>query len=211
MTSVVFIRPADDAAGSDLSDWGDEVRRAAVAAAAAAPGTVDDYAGGANTSRATIDAALGSGPDHVVWFGHGRTDALIASGSTLIDSANVGGITGVLIAIACDTALALGPTCLGGNVKAFLGFDDHVGWPAKAPDPMGEAITDALERLFSHQTDIDDAARELRYNFSVARREYEHNGQAHGLTAGEAMTAWLWAKSNGGSVREQGVTTTTLA
>jgi hypothetical protein len=206
---LAVVRPADDAAAVELSAWGDEVRRTA----ASAHPSIIDCAGSANVNRAAIDNLLSAGPDHLLWVGHGRDDALIAHSSAMVDSANVGQLSGgVVVAIACLAARALGPDSVYNHgVRAFLGFDDVLGWPANAPGPMRDAIVDGLAGLATDQHDVDDASRELRARFASARMEYEHRGAVYGLTAGDSLTAWLFAKSNGGSVRVDGDGAATLA
>jgi hypothetical protein len=104
------------------------------------------------------------------------------------------------------TAKRAGPSCIQSlGVRAFLGFDDKLGWPAKAANPTRDAIVAGLDCLFSQSHDIDCAASQMRRGFLSARADYENNGRTHyGLTAGETDTAWLFAKSNGGSIRVVG-------
>jgi hypothetical protein len=210
MSEVAFVRPADDAAAADLSSWGDDLRQLAAQAGGV---RITDRAGSSNTDRTTIDHLLESNPDHLFWFGHGRDDALIARGDAIVDTANVGALSGgALVAIACKAALSLGPLCTQNHgVRGFLGFDDYVGWPVQAPQPTRDAIVQGLACLLTEDHDLDCAATQLRNGFGRARLEYEANGALHGLSDGDAMTAWLFAKSNGGSVRVYGDSTTTLA
>ncbi|MGO9974740.1 MAG: hypothetical protein ACLP01_18440 [Solirubrobacteraceae bacterium] len=208
MTVVAFVRPADDAAAAEIGAWGDDVRRIALAAKA----TVIDRVGSANTRRVDVDQVLIKSADHVLWFGHGRDDALVANSVPVVDVANIGYLQdGVLIAIACDSANRLGPDAVRiYGVRTFLGFDDHLGWPAQAPGPMRDAVVQGLDCLFSQQHDLDYAANQLRRELVGARLEYEINGANYGLSAGEATTAWLFAKSNAASVRMYGDGSATL-
>jgi hypothetical protein len=206
MTDVLFIRPADDSASVQVAAWGQVVRQRITRAA------VCDLTAG-EVSRSSVDSELARHPRHLFWFGHGRPDELIASNTAMIDSGNVGELVGgVVVAIACYSAVTLGWEAVArGGPASYLGFDDQFGFPANAPLPMAHAITEGLRCFYEGGHEIGCAADRLVRELDRARIEYQENGAAWGLSAGDSMTAWLFAKSNRFSLRLFGSSGTTLA
>lgn len=201
MNELLFVRPCNDAAAVRIGSYGQDLRDRAI-------DTFDDLVATAAT-RAAIDAALSAArpPRSLLFFGHGQDDCLTgAGGAALIDSSNVGGISeGLVVAMACWSANTLGPQAVGHpSVRAFVGFDDPVGLIAKASAPMQDAFVEGLDCLLTSRHEIRCAADQLRQRFAAAKVEYRTNGVAMGLSAGEARTAWLYAKSNQHSVQVLG-------
>ena len=206
MTVVLVIRPADDSSAVQVGAWGQAIRQKLPS------GPMVSDLTGAQVTRAAVDQALAWHPDHVLWFGHGQDDALVSSGSAVVDDANVRDLGGgVVVAIACYSAVTLaGQAVAHPSVAAFLGFNDEFGFPANAPIPMAEAVITGLDRFVRSGSDIGSAHSDLVAELDAARIEYKTNGAAWGLTTSESRLAWLFAKSNRASLRLAGDSTATL-
>jgi hypothetical protein len=145
--------------------------------------------------------------DHLMFFGHGEVDALVAYGFRnrridLVDEANIGPVRGrIVVAVACSSAEALGPAATDRGhgeplVEAFLGWPDEVGWPPSWPGPIGEAVVRGLHVLIAGGT-IDESANALRSAFALAHDQYRQAARNHGLSPFEArqgrLEATYWA------------------
>jgi hypothetical protein len=205
MKDILFARPADDSAAIQVAVWGQAVRQRA------GRFKTDDLSGSGAT-RMNVDSQLAAGFRHLFWFGHGTEKELIANGKALVDLKNVANLKGgMLVAIACYAGVTLGKVAgTTPGLRVFLGFDDELGFPASAVLPMMLAVTRGLSCMFQKGHDISCAAQNLRKQFDVARLDYKNNGARYGLSAGDARTAWLFAKSNRYSVVTFGDDTTTL-
>ncbi len=205
MSDYIFVRPAEDSAGVQVAAWGQALLQKIVGC------TPIDLAG-TQATRANIEGQLAGAPHHLFWFGHGRADALISEEEPLVDLANVGLLAGaVIVAIACDTAISLGPESVdGAGIAAFLGFDDRFGFPALAPLPMAQAIIEGLACMLTMGHEIGCAHRQVHERLNHALTTYRTEGAAWGLAESDAETAWLWAKSNRDSLRLYGDPTATL-
>ena len=91
-----------------------------------------------------------------------------------------------------------------------MGFDDEFGFPASAPLPMAHAIIEGLRCFYEGDHEIGCAVEQLDQRLDEARLQYKDNGSTWGLSEGDAMKAWLWAKSNRFSLRLFGSPTTTF-
>lgn len=203
MTDLLFTRPANDSAAAQVATWGQALIHRI------GPQSHADLAGAA-ASRVGVDRELTRGVKGLFHFGHGTPDAAIGV-EALVDSANVSGVSGLLVAIACDCAIELGPEAVETHgVRAFLGFDDEVGFPGEAPLLMALAVVGGLECLFTEDHPIGCAADQLRQRLNAARLEYKHNGGAHGLSESESRVAWLFMKSNLHSLQVVGDPATTI-
>ncbi len=60
----------------------------------------------------------------VAFFGHGNRDTL--GQPALIDRANINRATGIVVAVACWSALELGPTAKAMGVESYVGFTDEI-------------------------------------------------------------------------------------
>lgn len=204
MTDILFVRPADDSAAVLIASLGQAVRQLA------GNFQTDDLVG-PQATRSTVDQRLPAFR-HLFWFGHGTETELIANGQALVEAGNIRNLGGgMVVAIACYAAVTLGRSA--GTIpgfNAFLGFDDELGFPTRAPLPMMEAVIEGLRCLFLSAHDLSCAGSQLRDRFDGARIEYKRNGASWGLSAGEARTAWLFAKSNRYSLQSHGKTTMKL-
>jgi hypothetical protein len=196
---ILFVRPADDSAAIQVAVWGQAVRQMA--------GNLNtEDLSGPQATRKAVDKKLATGARHLFWFGHGTPTELIASGQALVDAKNINGLRGgMLVAIACYAGDVLGQQAgVTPGCKAFLGFDDELGFPSAAPLPMMLAVKRGLDCLFTQSHHIGCAADQLRNTFDGARIQYKSNGAAYGLSISDARTAWLFAKSNRYRVRTHG-------
>lgn len=161
------------------------------------PATVD-VAGATNATRMAVDGYLQGGVGHLFWFGHGEDDALMNGVDRIVDAANVDKVTYSVIAIACYSAVQLGPFAVSNQPGpyAYLGFDDELGFPASAPAPIALAVTGALRGYVTGGDDLDHVTQNMRVGLDSARIQYKTNGGAMGLSPGESRMAWLFAKSN---------------
>jgi hypothetical protein len=85
---------------------------------------------------------------------------LIANGKPLVDLKNVGNLKGgMLVAIACYAGVTLGKVAgTTPGLRAFLGFDDELGFPASAVLPIMLAVTRGLSCMFQKGQHISCAA-----------------------------------------------------
>ncbi|MGV0594971.1 hypothetical protein [Mycolicibacterium porcinum] len=204
MAHLLFVRPADDSAAGQIATLGQALRVLVSACT-----TTDLY--GTQADRATVDAELPNATS-LFYFGHGSPTALVAHGAALVDYQNIGMLGGgIVVAIACHASDTLGRLAVHTSaVSAFLGFDDEFGFPLLAPVPMAMAVIDGLRGLITQGDSIGTAACELIRQFSLAKLDYKTNGPRYGLSASDARTAWLYAKSNKHSVCLDGDTSAKL-
>jgi hypothetical protein len=202
---LLFRWPADDDAAIQVASWGQAVR---LMVRGSQPATLS----GREVNRKAVNHALALGARHLFWFGHGTDTALTAHRKPVIDASCLSRLNGgIVVAIACFAGGTLGRRAPQlKRVRAFLGFDDELGFPAAAPLPIARAVTDGLRCLFTEGHTIQCAADELRQAFYRARIDYKKNGTSYGLTDGETRTAWLFAKSNQYSVRVYGDVSVTI-
>jgi len=191
MTSLLFIRPADDSAAIHVANWG----QAVIQLATTFP--VVDLSGPAVTQKA-VDAQLPAS-SAILYFGHGTMTDLVSGGKSILGPANLYLLNGVpVIAVACYAAYTLGTTAAAGrsDMTAFLGFDDELGFPLQWPVPIGIAVVNGLKCLFISGHNLACAAQRLRDEFDNARIDYKTNGSSYGLSPSDTRLAWLFAKSN---------------
>ena len=196
MSDVLFARPADDAGAIELADWASQLRAAAV------DPWVDLDGAAAQVTRNALDAELTASPKALVWFGHGEPDALVASGARVLDSGNVGPLSGALvIAIACDAGLQLAGDALDTGVRAFLGFTRMFGFSALDPQPVRTAVVGGLMGFFTLGHDLASAEQRLIAGFLAAEAYHYAQGTSGGWATpqgapSDALLAWLFAQSN---------------
>ncbi len=205
MTELLFVRPADDSAAGQVATWGQAVLQLTSGLT-----TTDLY--GQQANRSHVDRELPAASS-LFYFGHGTDSTLVANGVVLVDQANLASLSGgVVVAIACFAAVTLGRVAGAShrNVLAFLGFDDELGFPLRAPLPMGMAIIEGLRCLVTLRHEVGCSADQLRNAFDQARLEYKFNGPRYGLSPSDSRIAWLYAKSNRYSVVVHGDQMATL-
>jgi hypothetical protein len=203
MADFVLIRPANDAAAIDLSNWGANLRPDVASALHTL--AADLYA--AATTRSAVDAAF-PGTRCVLFFGHGNYAELLGAGNILVDTANIGRISGnIFVAIACSSANVLGPDAVSQGVEAYLGFTDRFAWVSRDPDSQFEpAATAGIRELLAGRT-IDDAKLEMESGFQNTVRFYQ-TGAGRGTP--NSTFGWLTAWWDIGHLALIGIKTTTL-
>jgi hypothetical protein len=204
---VLFVRPADDASAATLAKWGKRLL-------ALFPDSFDDVSVGVD--RPTIDAFLRRSPRALVWFGHGRPDALTSMNEAMVDSENVAGLAGqAIVAVACEAADELGSEALRQGVRGFLGFRRIVIWPIAEPGPVGEALVSGLSCLFKSGHHLGCARDKLASLFDRAADIHYRQAQDGGFSSldgspSHAMLAYMGALSNRDGLRVVGDELATL-
>jgi len=190
---VLFVRPADDASAAKLAAWAERLQ-------ALFPDSFDDVSTGVD--RPTIDALLGRSPRALVWFGHGRSDALTSMSEAMVDAENVAGLAGrAIVAVACEAASGLGPEALRLGVQGFLGFRRILVWPIAEPDPIGEALVLGLSCLFDSGHHLGCARDKLAAFLDQAVEAHYRQAQGGGFSGldgspSDAMLAYMGALNN---------------
>ncbi len=169
--SPLLITPADDGIAKRVARWAERLQKQFP--------LLDRREARA---RSEIDALLSARRD-LLYFGHGKPDALVASPGRfqgkqpLIDSFNLPTQPGrVVIAIACWSGEKLGSavTEAAGSatpVAAYLGWLDEVGWPPGLAEPIEEAVLEGLSPLLEGGS-IDDCRAALEAAFERAHDRY---------------------------------------
>lgn len=182
MSAFVIVRPQDDSAARQASDWCD----ALVAKFIAFGHTlVDDVDEATPAEAPEIERAMRAEARLVCYFGHGDRDAWHTDDQPMIDRGNVKAAAGkAVLSIACLTSRELGPDAVTAGVVTWLGFTIKVPVlvPHKNADPFGEAIVAALAGLASGATmgDVRDALVAACEQLVV---EFDQSGRFHGHPA----------------------------
>ncbi len=202
--TILFVRPADDSAAIYAATCGHQFRQLAASYA-----TTD--LSGAQVTRAKLDQEIGN-HKHLFWFGHGEEAALIASGSAMVDGQNLPGLAGgVVIAIACHSAVTLGQIANSGSgVAAFLGFDDKFVFPTNGEVAMSLCLRHGLSCVLTHGHDIGCATSALKQAFKDLRNEYRNQEKAGQLSGSDALFGRACAANHFLSLQLVGDQTTTL-
>lgn len=202
MSNVLFLRPADDSGAIELARCGKTLRDRTIE-----PKT--DLAGTAVT-RSAVDRELGGGVRALLWFGHGERDRLTRGANPIVDAANVGGVAGIVAAVACFSGRDLASAAVTAGVGAYLGFDDPLGLPLTDPDPTCDAIVEGLDCLVTSGHEISCAAEQLRGHLSTVREACLADAENAHNPASDLWTKWAWVKSNHLSVVVEGDGTAVL-
>jgi hypothetical protein len=203
LVDLLFLRPADDSAAAQVATWGQ------VLIQRLGSRTHTDLAGRL-ASREAVDAELSYGVRSLFHFGHGTEDALVGNGDPLVDTTNASRVPEAIVAIACESAVELGPRAVEQGVRSYLGFDETLGFPAKAALPMGFAVSNGLSCLFTSGHAIGCAAEQMRQEFEKARQEYRKRGAAYGLSGSDTRAARVFMRSNLYSLKLLGDENTTI-
>lgn len=202
MSEVLFVRPAEDSAAIEMARCGKRLRDRTLE-----PKT--DLSGTAVT-RAAVDHALAGGVRALLWFGHGERDCLTRDGRPIVDAANVDGVEGVVVAIACFSGRILGPAAVAAGAAAFLGFDDPLGVPLADPDPTCDAIVEGLDGLVTSGHAIGCAADCMKIRLYHVREDCLADAENADDPVSELWTKWAWVKSNHLSIVVEGDDTAVL-
>lgn len=146
-------------------------------------------------TRAAVDAALPLNQS-VLYFGHAERDELGESPDILVDVANVGAVSGVIVAVGCHSAAGLGATFNGSAQRAYLGFDDLIRIPLFAPNRAIEAFEDGLTPLLAAGASVANARDALNAALISAAGDYLRFRRRYGMTDSEALDARDMLRSN---------------
>lgn len=147
-----LVRPQDDRAARQSSDWADSLEKRLTALGHAKSIDVDDWTP-ADTS--SILNALGSSAALLCYFGHGDESSWLTNGLVTIDASHMSAARSkAIVSIACKTACLLGPSAITAGVESWLGFTVKVAVisPHKGIDPIGDAIVEGLAVLGAKAT-----------------------------------------------------------
>jgi hypothetical protein len=179
--TILFVRPADDTAAVYASACAHQFRQLAKS-------YVTTDLSGTQVTRSRLDQEIGN-HKHLFWFGHGVDGALIAQGSAMIDVQNLPSLGGgIVIAIACNSAVKLGQIALQARgVGAFLGFDDKFVFPTNGEVTMSVYLRQGLACILTLNHEIGCAASALRQAFSDLRNEFKRQEMAGQLSGSDAL------------------------
>lgn len=203
MPDVLFTRPADDSSSAQIATWGQALLQRVGAR------TYADLVGPAAT-RTAVDRVLDEPTRAHFHFGHGTEDYLVGNDGAIVDAGNASRVSQAIVAIACESAVGLGPIAVSGGTRAYLGFDDILGFPARAPLPTALAVTGGLGCIFTRDHPLDCAATQLRKGLGMAGRDYKERGAEYGLDRSETRLARVFMKHNLYSLQLLGDPTTTI-
>src|SRR5271170_1072860 len=120
MGSVILIRPRDDAASRQASDWGDSLRNTFAGIGHTIAANADDTT---PPDRVNILRALGKAADLVCYFGHGDEKSWLTNAGQTLDARNVTTLRKkTIVSVACKTACTLGPDAITAGAECWLGF-----------------------------------------------------------------------------------------
>jgi len=173
MSSILLVRPANNAVAIELSSWAAGLRNLAAASGHVSIGS--DLASGSAT-RPAVDAAL-PGYEGLFFFGHGTPTKLLGAGVDLVDTSNVAlAANHAIVAIACSSADTLGQTAVHQNgVGAYLGLTRKLTWVKDDPDGQFEpAICSGPRRLSQYGT-MNDALADMQSELQNVVNHY-HSG-----------------------------------
>jgi hypothetical protein len=154
--NVVFVTPAGDTQAGILSQWG---RLIAAGMLRDDPIHLDGH-----VSRGQLETWLSSRLAAVVFFCHGQPDSL-GNAVSLLDLENAGMCRGwLVIAIACHSALRLGPAAIEEGARSYLGFKHEFSWPLQYSRPFGDAVMAGLRPILEGAP-IEAGERRMKEEF----------------------------------------------
>jgi hypothetical protein len=175
MGKFIVIRPKDDAAARQSSDWCDTLCGNLVADGHIELADVDDTS---PPDTANITTALRKGGDLICYFGHGDETAWLTVGVPTIDATNISAAKGkAVVSIACKTGKDLGPDAITAGVICWLGFTIKVSVMSrhKTRDPFGDAIVKGLSVLGVHKS-MQEARDEICSNLDQLVTDFDTGG-----------------------------------
>lgn len=178
MGTFIIIRPKDDAASKQASDWADRLVQELQAQRHKMVVDVDDQT---PPNKGNISNALIRAADLVCYFGHGDESRWLTHSKGTIDGSSVHSARAkAVVSVACKTACKLGPDAITAGVSAWLGFTIMVAAisPHKNVDPIGDAVVDGLSVLAIGQT-MQEARDEIARLLAQVKRDYDTKGKYH--------------------------------
>ncbi|MEA3077006.1 MAG: hypothetical protein QOF60_1914 [Actinomycetota bacterium] len=170
MTDVVIITPNDDRVARQVGGWG------AISAKAFNVEVV------VLRTRSQLDEPMQA--RHVIWFGHGLRDALVArrgrfrrQREALCDQGNLPKEGRIVVAVACSSGDGLGAALAETTraVRAYVGWLDEMSFSRSGPDHIGNAIIDGVRALASGAS-VYQAVEIMRDGLERAHSEYRAAG-----------------------------------
>jgi hypothetical protein len=152
MGDFVLIRPRDDAASQQASDWANDLINILNSKGHSVVVDVDDTT---PPDATNIVTAVGKTADVVFYFGHGDETSWLTKGGSTLSASNASGIVaGAVVSVACKTGCSFGPSAITAGVRSWLGFTIKVPViaPHKTKDPIGEAIVNGIAQLATQGT-----------------------------------------------------------
>jgi hypothetical protein len=193
MGNVVMIRPRDDAASQQASDWANDLQNTLTQSGHSIVVDVDDMT---PASASTILAAVGKSADLVCYFGHGDETSWLTGGASSLSASNASSIrAGAVVSVACKTGCKFGPSAITAGVRSWLGFTIRVPVipPHKTKDPMGDAIVNGLAQLATQGTmqmardEIVKLLDQVVTDYDSGGRYSSHPGASFGYFAAMAL------------------------
>jgi hypothetical protein len=178
MGSIIIIRPRDDAASQQASDWADDLVKKLIKNGHTIAADVNDQT---PPNKGKIASAINKAADVIFYFGHGDEDSWLTNWKSTLDASNVSSANGkTVISVACKTACKIGPNAITAGVKSWLGFTINVAVisPHKNADPIGDAIVKGLALLGSKAT-VQRARDEIALLLAQVKDDYDANGKYH--------------------------------
>lgn len=187
MNTVTFIRPEKDNVETVLSDWAGIIqagcRGSIVLSLVDLKGSMAD--------RVKVEQSI-ENSDVILYFGHGTKHAM-GNPDALLDHANIYTCAGkILISVACETALDIGPEAINNNTRTFLGFDDELVVYLGKPGIFGSVFVQALLPLLTGSSSVMDSKDKLVTLFQTIEKHYRTSS----ANDPDAAIIWLAAHIN---------------
>lgn len=175
MGNFAVIRPCDDGAARQASQWCDALINGLKIGGHCAVADVSDQT---PASQANVCSALSGSYDVIFYFGHGDETAWLTQGAATVDATTISGANGkAIVSVACKTARRLGPDAITAGVASWLGFNIKVGYVVhRGQDPFGDAIVQALEGLGAGNT-LQQARDTLASNLQQVVQDFDTSGR----------------------------------
>jgi hypothetical protein len=189
MTQIAFIRPEGDPVAQVLSSYA-----LAVIANVSALSTllVQDLVG-AQATRANIEQVIGQA-EVAVYFGHGQ-DKQLGRTAALVDTANIGRAKGaVVIAVCCDSSIALGKDAIAQGVDCYVGFDDILVVYHGNTSLFGSVFNVALVDFLGGTIDAKTCHERMIDGFRFLENRYRNDPNYNGHP--DAAVIWLASHVN---------------
>jgi hypothetical protein len=192
MSDLSLVRPSNDPAAAELSDWAASL----IPDITASSHKYTDRKG-AGATRTAVETEL-TKSRATLFFGHGLKSRLQGYSSDVVDVANIGKAAGnIVIAIACWSAVTLGPASISSGIDAYLGFDEALVWITRDPDrQFGPAATSGPRDMITTGSDIAACAARLQQQFDAVFQYYRTGAGASGRDAVLGWLAGTWNKAH---------------
>jgi hypothetical protein len=203
MSKLALVRPANDPAAVELASWSSWL----IPDIAASSHSHSDLHGSAVT-RAAVEADM-SASRVTLFFGHGFKSRLQGYTSDVLDLSNISkSWDRIVVAIACWSAVTLGPAAISAGADAYLGFDEAMVWLTGDPDKrFGPAATSGVRKMITSGSDIAACATTMKSEFDSVFAFYKTGA---GSGSPNAVLGWLAADWDKQRLTQLGTSTTTI-